>query len=173
MPNDGRHHPFLAIIFAVMLGGAGLALGAAAHWYVVDLSDGELLHAARTVHLTGFNDEQGPVLDFGWAPSFTRQSANWDITSDEPPDAERVAADLSAAGWTVTGIEELNGTVTVSAVHGRAAASVHLSPEHDGGTHARLGVDRRSQPPTLQTCLLIGTLAGTAGGARWGWRMKV
>lgn len=173
MSDAGRPRPVLTVLLALLLAGAGAVVGAAFHWFVVDLSDGELLAVARDVQLTGYVDVHGPALDASWAPSFTRGNVHWDVTSDVPVDADTAAADLSAAGWTVTGTTTGNGTATVHAVDGRAAASVHLSPGSDGGTRASIGVSRRSLAPALSACMLVGALVGALSGAWWGWRKRV
>jgi hypothetical protein len=162
----------VTLLLGLVLAGVGAVAGTAFHWFVIEPSDDELLSAAEEVRLTGYTGDE-PALDAFWAPSMTRGSAHWDTVSDGPLDAEAVAADLSDAGWTITGTEPgaTNATARVHAVDGRLAAGVFLSSDPDGGTHASISVSRRTLPPTLTACVLVGTLVGAAGGSWLGWRV--
>lgn len=169
MSTASRPRPVVTALVALLMAGVGAVLGAAFHWFVVEPSDGELLDAAQRIELTGYTSSTGPGLDGSFTPTLTRASVHWDATSEAPLDAGRVADELAAAGWTVTGTEEVNATVTVRAVDGRTATSVHLAPDRDGGTRASIGVSRHSIAPSSGVCVLVGALVGAVGGVLLGW----
>ena len=162
-------------MLALLLAYVGVIFGAAFHWLVVDLSDDELLAVARTVRLSGYAARE-PGISEKWAPSFDRGRARSDIRSvepDEPVDADRVVADLSDGGWSVTSVERGDAHATVGAVQGRAYMIVNLSPYPDRGTQATIAVGRRPLAPNLPACLLGGALFGALIGAWWGWRLRI
>ena len=169
MRAASRPRPVVTVLVALLMAGVGAVLGAPFHWFVIEPSDGELLEAAERIELTGFTSATGPGLDGWFAPTLTRATVHWNATSEEPLDADRVADELAAVGWTVTGAEKVNASVTVRAVDGRTVTSVLLKPERDGGTSASIGVSRHSLAPTLGVCVLVGALVGAVGGLLLGW----
>ncbi len=172
MPVSAALRTAVAVALALPAAALGGAAPAAAHYLLVQPSDGELLAAATEVTPDGFAVLEPPFVDGAWAPAVYRGHVFSQAQSDTAPDVDALVASLADAGWEPTEVEQTAAGADVSARRGGVVISVALEPRPAGlGTNLGVSVRRGEQAPSYPVLVGGGIAVGAAGGAVAGARL--